>query len=214
MRAVRQVEIGLAGVIAGCALFASMVPDARSDEDHALERSYGPPALPGASLADFQDINVSAASRAVAASVLSGETRASRFAAEPPRATPRDSVAFSVRPTAETRQGPAWSGSALGVQVAAAPQSLDGQDGPNWWLVGGVGRESYAVAPGGLREFTVAPVGVESTVGDAHLGVSVKVGKRSLAGVGYVREDRKFVLGSQDWEEEDHYLGMSYRARW
>jgi hypothetical protein len=117
-----------------------------------------------------------------------------------------------VTPRASAPSGPAWSGRTLGVEITAAPSGASSD--ANWWIVGGAGRESYAVAPGGLREFTIAPVAAETTIGDAHVGVGVRVSDRAFASIGYVREERKFVLGTQDWEEDEHYVGVGFQARW
>lgn len=214
MRTVRRFELALAGLIAGGASFAALAPGALSSDqssDPALG-ALAPPALPIISAADFADIRISDASRAVAAAVVGGEARAARFAAPAPRRNEPGEAAVSVTPRASALSGPAWSGEALGVQVSYAPPK--GPNEPNWWIIGGAGRESYAVAPGGLREFTVAPVSAETTVGDSHLGVAMELGDHAYASVGYVREVRSFSLGTQDWEEEEHYLGVGLQARW
>ncbi|MGX6646618.1 hypothetical protein ACWCOP_01595 [Maricaulaceae bacterium MS644] len=164
------------------------------------------------SAADFADIEVSEASRAVAASVLGREARAARFMASPPRREEPGAGAVQISPRASVQSSSAWSGEALGLDLSYAPPA--GPNEPNWWLVGGAGRESYAVAAGGLREFTVAPVSASTTVGDSHLGVAMELSDHAYASVGYVREVRKFTLGTEDWEDEEHYLGFGLQARW
>ncbi|XBQ16489.1 MAG: hypothetical protein ABL308_01115 [Oceanicaulis sp.] len=210
MNAARRIEVSLAGLIAGGALFAAMVPGASPDEGPEI---FAPPALPSVDISQFQDIRVSDASRAVAASVISRDIGAARFAAPPPASVSGQEAALSVRPTGSVGEGAAWTGQAFGFEVTAAPQAT-GYGGPDWWLVGGAGRESYALAPGGLREYTIAPVSAEGVVGDAHIGVAMKVTDNAFAGIGYVREERRFTLGTEDWEESEHYLGVSFQARW
>lgn len=214
MRWVRIIEFGLAGLIAGGATFAAFVPGALSAEEsyESARSSVSPPALPSISAADFADINVSGATRSVATAVMNRETHAARFTAPAPRRNAPNEAAVSITPRASAVSGPAWSGEALGVQVSYAPAK--GPNEPNWWIIGGGGRESFAVSPGGLREFTVAPVSAETTIGDSHLGVAMEVGDQAYASVGYVREVRSFSLGTDDWEEEDHFLGVGFQARW
>ena len=190
MTAVRRIEVSLAAIIAGGALFAALVPGASSSDAR-----YDDTPTPSFSVSEFEDMAMSDASRAVAASI-SGR-----------RAAP-----VQVTPRASAPSGPAWSGRALGIEVTAVPSGAASQ--ADWWLVGGAGRESYAVAPGGLGEFTIAPVAAETTIGDAHMGVGFKVTDRAFASIGYVREQRKFVLGTEDWEEDEHYIGVGFQARW
>ncbi|MGJ3232583.1 MAG: hypothetical protein ACFE0P_12360 [Oceanicaulis sp.] len=214
MRAVRRVELALAGLIAAGAGFAALAPGALSSYESTdpARHAVAPPELPRVSVAEFSNIQVSDASRAVAAAVVSREARAARFAAPAPQRSEPGSAAVRVTPRASAPSGPAWSGEALGVQLTYAPPT--GPNEPNWWLIGGGGRETFAVAPGGLREFTVAPVSAETSVGDTHFGVAVEVNDHAYASVGYVREVRNFSLGTEDWEEEEHYIGVGFQARW
>jgi hypothetical protein len=212
MTGTRKLEISLAALIAGAGMFAAFAPGA-SSTDRGV---YRPPALnapaPTFRASDFADLELSTASRAVAAQVMSGETQATRFTRSAPEGERlRAPAGLRIAPRASATSGAAWAGQAVGLEVTAAP--LDGKK-QRWWLVGGAGRESYAVAPAGLREFTVAPVGAETTIGDAHLGVAFAINDRAYASVGYVRENRKFVLGAEDWEEDEHYIGVGLQARW
>jgi hypothetical protein len=216
MNSVRKLEMALAAVIAGGAVFAAFAPGASSSDSGAGGASFNAP-TPSFSVAEFQDVAVSDAARAVASAVAGSRTDAARFvipapanAADPGERQTRSPV--QVTPRASAPSGPAWSGRTLGVEITAAPSGASSD--ANWWIVGGAGRESYAVAPGGLREFTIAPVAAETTIGDAHVGVGVRVSDRAFASIGYVREERKFVLGTQDWEEDEHYVGVGFQARW
>jgi hypothetical protein len=219
MRAVRRCEVAIAALIAGGAAFAAFVPGAASSSDRsapvrtdAVRAAVTPPALPRVSAAEFSSIEVSDAARAVAAAVVSRESRANRFAAPAPQRLEPRAAAVRVTPRAAAPSGPAWTGEALGVQVSYAPPT--GANEPDWWIIGGGGRESYAVAPGGLREFTVAPVSAHTSVGDTHLGLAVEVSDHAYASLGYVREVREFSVGVDDWEEEEHYFGIGFQARW
>ncbi len=213
MTGVRRIEVSLAAIIAGGALFTAFVPGASPSDARFDDRP-----TPSFSVSEFQDMAVSDASRAVAASISGRRADPVRFSAPAPepdtrdRAEGRSSAPVQVTPRVSASSGPAWSGQALGLEVTAVPSS--GASNAQWWLVGGAGQESYAVAPGGLREFTVAPVAAETTIGDAHMGVGFKVTDRAFASIGYVREQRKFVLGTEDWEEEEHYFGVGFQARW
>ncbi len=212
MTGTRKLELSLAALIACGAMFGALVPGAISNDRGV----YEPPVMdaPSAQISanEFEGLAVSAASRAVAAEVMSGEAQATRFARgqlTEDQLTPPTGV--QVSPRASASSGPAWSGEAVGFDVTYAPMNASER---RWWLVGGAGRESYAVAPAGLREFTVAPVSAETTIGDAHLGVAFALNDNAYASVGYLRENRKFTLGTEDWEEDEHYLGVGVQARW
>jgi hypothetical protein len=212
MTGVRRLEVSLAAVIAGGAMFTAFVPGASSDET-ASAASFQPPAL-RFDVSQFNDLAVSDASQAVADALTGQRADPARFSAPAPRRAPRTDSAqpVQVTPRAQAVSGPTWSGRALGIEVTAAPSGAASD--ADWWLVGGAGRESYAVAPGGLRDFTIAPVAAETTIGDAHMGVGFKVADSAFASIGYVREQRRFSLGTEDWEENEHYIGVGFQARW
>lgn len=217
MTGVRRIEVCLAALIAGGGLFASFVPGASSSDmtgPQSTGAAMDAAPTPSFSVSEFSDVDVSSAARGVAATVAGRRADPSRFSAPAPRsereAARRGGV--QVTPRASAPSGPAWSGRTLGVQVTAAPSGA--ASNAQWWIVGGAGRESYAVAPGGLREFTIAPVAAEAVIGDAHMGLGFKVSDSAFASVGYVREQRKFVLGTEDWEEDEHYIGVGFQARW
>lgn len=219
MRFARRLELILAALVAGGASFAALTPGAQSAPGQssmsAADRAtipLVPPRIGRVSAADFADIQVSDASRAVARAIVGRKDRAGRFTAALPQQAEPDDAAIQISPRASVQSGAAWSGETLGLQVSYAPPT--GPNEPRWWLVGGAGRESYAVAAGGLREFTVVPVSASTTVGDSHLGVAMELSDHAYASVGYVREVRNFTLGTQDWEEEEHYLGVGLQTRW
>ena len=212
MTGTRKLEISLAALIAGTSMFAAFAPGANS----SVRSVYAPPPMNAPELRidsrDFADLRLSEPSRAVAAQVMSGEIQTTRFTRTPAAGeTLRPPAGLRISPRASASSGPAWTGQAVGLEITAAP--VDGKK-TRWWLVGGAGRESYAVAPAGLREFTIAPVSAETTIGDAHLGVAFAINDKAYASVGYVRENRKFSLGADDWEEDEHYIGVAVQARW
>lgn len=218
MSAARKIEVSLAALIAGAAMFAAFVPGAAPSDIETLEApdyariSAGP--TPSFSASEFNDLAVSDASRAVAASLARQRTDPARFAspAAAPASTRIARSSIQVTPRVTAQAGPAWSGRTLGVDITAVPSGSASE--ADWWIVGGGGQESYAVAPGGLREFTVAPVAARTTIGDAHMGVGFKVADNAFASIGYVREQRKFVLGTENWKEDEHYVGVGFQARW
>ena len=212
MTGTRKLEISLAALIAGGSMFGAFVPGASSNDRAVYEVPEMDAPVASIHAGDFADLELSAPSQAVAAQVLSGDAQPTRFARTTLSAeqlTPPPGVRVTTRASAPS--GPAWSGEAIGLEITAAP--FDTDQG-RWWIVGGAGRETYAVAPAGLREFTVAPVTAETTIGDAHLGVAFALNDNAYASVGYVRENRKFTLGTEDWEEDEHYLGVGVQARW
>ncbi|MCP2669411.1 hypothetical protein NHF40_00530 [Maricaulaceae bacterium EIL42A08] len=212
MTGTRKLEISLAALIACGAMFGALVPGAISNDRGVYEPPLMDAPTAQISASEFEGLAVSSASRAVAAEVMSGDAQPSRFA---PATLNRDQLTpppgVQVSPRASAASGPAWSGEAVGLEVTYALMDAEER---RWWLVGGAGRESYAVAPAGLREFTVAPVSAETTIGDAHLGVAFALNDNAYASLGYVRENRKFTLGTEDWEEDEHYLGVGVQARW
>lgn len=123
----------------------------------------------------------------------------------------RDQMDFSVRPRIESLADDQGEGRTLGFQVSAEAET----DGQRWWLVAGAERETYVVAPGaGFRDLNLAHVGGSAAVGDAHIGIAFEVAEDAYASIGYVQQRRRFQLGTEDWEEEDHYIGAAFRARW
>ena len=222
MKGRRLLELGLAALVAGGGLFAAFAPGAapdapRHDLDPALTGSSLPtPRLNPASLRNpdfYRDLRISDASRRVANAIMSRSVRPMNAAPATPRSSPHIAMeGFAISPRAESDSGDGWSATALGVQVRVTPDA--GASEPQWWIVGGAGRESYAVSPGSLREFTVAPFSSETVIGDTHVGVAMKLSDRAHASFGYVREQREFHLGREDWEEDEHFLGIGLHARW
>lgn len=132
------------------------------------------------------------------------------FQPRPTTALANDRLNVSTRAERQSRDG--WQAHAMGLEVQFSPQSGDGD--PNWWIIGGAGREAYGVAPGGFNSFTVTPVSSETVIGDTHLGIAYQLSDGAYASLGYVREKREFNLGREDWEEEDHFIGIGLHARW
>jgi len=212
MTGTRKLEVSLAALIAGAGMFAAFAPGASSTERGVYQPPVINAPLPTIRASDFADMELSAPSRAVAAQVMSGDAQTTRFtrtaAAREPLTPP---AGVRVAPRASALSGAAWAGQAVGLDITVAP--LDSKK-TRWWIVGGAGRESYAVAPAGLREFTIAPVAAETTIGDAHLGVAFAINDNAYASVGYVQENRKFSFGGENWEEDEHYIGLGVQARW
>ena len=218
----RVLELALAALIAGGAMFASFVPGAASDTpSHALtpSRTDHAPPTPRVNPAHmrtpdfYRNLRISDSSRRVANALMRRASAPLGYTLEPREAesfVARDGVTLS--PRAEADSGDGWSASAMGVQIRVAPDA--GSSEPQWWIVGGAGRESYALSPGSLREYTVAPFSSETVIGDTHLGVAVKLSDHAHASIGYVREKREFHLGREDWEEDEHFLGIGLHARW
>lgn len=218
----RILELSLAALIGGGGLFAAFAPGAAPEAPiHDLSpeltgRSLPTPRLNPASLQNpdfYRNLRISDASRRVANAIMAPTSRAQTFTPRSETRTPEASMeGFAVSPRAQSESGDGWSATALGIQVRVSPDT--GAAEPNWWIVGGAGRESYAVSPGSLREYTVAPFSSETVIGDTHLGVAVKLSDRAHASFGYVREKREFHLGREDWEEDEHFLGVGLHARW
>lgn len=212
----RKIELCLAAAIAGGSMFAAMVPGARSSDLADAGLSVGGIPTPSFDMSEFEDVAISSTSKAVVDAVSGQSAASTRFS--PPRQNGAASNlslnrATQVTPTVISSSGAAWSGRAVGIEVTVTPGGQSASS-DRWWLVGGAGQESYAIAPAGLRDFTVAPVASEGTIGDAHMGVGIRVSERAYASVGYVREARKFTLGTEDWEEEEHFIGVGFHARW
>ena len=222
MRGRRLIELGLAAMIAGGGLFAAFVPGAASDTPrHDLDPALTGHALPTprinpvhANSPDlFSNLRISETSRRVANALMRRAAAPLGYAPDPREPAPfieREGISLTSRAEADSEDG--WSASAMGIQVRVAPDA--GTSEPQWWIVGGAGHESYALSPGSLREYTVAPFSSETVIGDTHLGVAVKLSDNAHASFGYVREKREFHLGREDWEEDEHFIGVGLHARW
>lgn len=164
----RILELSLAAIIGCGGLFAAFAPGAAPEAPiHDLSpeltgRSLPTPRLNPASLQNpdfYRNLRISDASRQVANAIMAPTSRAQTFTPRSETRTPEASMeGFAVSPRAQSESGDGWSATALGVQVRVSPDT--GAAEPNWWIVGGAGRESYAVSPGSLREYTVAPTPV------------------------------------------------------
>lgn len=118
---------------------------------------------------------------------------------------------FAVVPRVAASQSDGGQRRVMGFQITAEPAGAD----QRWWLVAGAERETYVVAPGdGFRELNLTQVGGSAALGDAHVGIAFEVTDGAYASVGYVQQRRHFQLGTQDWEEQDHFVGAAFRARW
>lgn len=211
---VRAIELALAALVSGGALFTTFVNDATSQD--ALSRELPTPTF---DVSQFAQTEASAGSRAAVAAALSRSSPPSRLlsardyfhehgGAGRVNLTPE----VSVQALSASSAPPGWSGSALGVQVTASTRALG--DLPPVFLVGGAGRETYMIAPYGPLNYTLAPSGAEASVGDAHIGVGVEVTDKAYLTVGYVREQRRYSAGAQEWSEDEHFVGIGLRARW
>lgn len=211
----RRIELSLAALVAGGGLFTAFVTDASPQNAPDSAPSPAPFLDPGA----FTYSDASQGSRRAVAAALAGSGAANRLSA-PARggagADEAGAVALSpdvaLRAHARSQDGAGWSGSALGVQVTASTRALS--DLPPVSLVGGAGRESYMIAPGGMRQYTLAPAGVAASVGDAHFGAGIELTDDLYITAGYVREQRRYRIGARDWSEDDHYAGVTVRTRW
>lgn len=210
----RAIELTLAGLISTGALSATFVTDASS---HGSIPDQLP--TPRFDASQFAKTEASASSRAAVAAVLSRSTTTRRLLpADDHFNEDGEAGRLSVTPdvTVHARSVPSavpdWSGSAMGVQVTARTRAV--ADLPPIFLVGGAGQETYMISPNGPLNYTLAPAGVEASVGDAHIGVGMQLNDRVYATVGYVREQRRYSAGARDWTQDEHYVGIGLRARW
>lgn len=212
-RASRAIELGLAALISGGALFTVFVTDAVPQDER-----LGPP-TPSFDTSQFMMPEASAGTRAVVTEVLSRSGTALRILpSSPPSGEPGEAASVTILPdvTVGTRTGAASpqgrSGSALGIELTA--RAGNAGDMPSVFIVGSVGRQTYKFAPYGLRHYALAPTGEAAVLGDAHVGIGVQLNDRVYAAAGYVREKRRYSLGERNWNEDEHYIGLALRARW
>lgn len=122
-----------------------------------------------------------------------------------------DQIDLAVVPRIAATNGDGESRRVMGFSVTAEPAT----HGQRWWLVAGAERETYVVAPeSGFRDLNLSQVGGSAAVGDAHIGIAFEVTEGAYASIGYVQQRRHFQLGTEDWEEQDHFIGAAFRARW
>jgi len=218
MRLRRKIELCLAGAISSVAVFTAFVPGAQSETAQAdLLRAPAVPVPrvnPAHSLNPdlYQSLRISDASRSVATAILRGGTRQPDFFTQEFTPAAQETGTLSIQPNIRRETGDGWEAEAMGFEVRFTPRS--DAEGPNWWIMGGAGRESYAVAPSSLRQYTVTPVTAEAVIGDTHVGVALQLSDTAYASLGYVREQRNFSLGREDWEEDEHFIGIGVHARW
>lgn len=208
----RTIEIGLAAAISLGAGFTAFVPGslagmselATPDPVRAmLEEAPPAPLNPQTRAALVSFMPDARASRDLSGSAPAGEEVAFTVS--------RDQVDFAVRPRLEVASDGGREGRVFGLQVSAEAET----EGQRWWIVAGAERETYVVAPSeGFRELNLSHVGGSAAVGDAHIGIAFEVAEDAYASIGYVQQRRHFRLGTEDWEEEDHYIGAAFRARW
>ncbi|GGE45127.1 hypothetical protein GCM10011367_19860 [Marinicauda pacifica] len=212
MTRARTVQLGLAATIALGAVYASFVPGSAADMTQWSVADSVRRGLGGA-----ESVPLGLRTRAVIDEVMpSGRSLTSdrnRFTQTTPESRgvriETSAAELTVRPRLKP---PAGDGRRLGVQITAAPQNGTGQ---RWWIVAGAESETYVVSPDtGFRDLNLSQVGGQAAIGDAHIGVAFEVGHDAYASLGYVQQRRRFDLGAQGWEEEDHFLGAGFRARW
>lgn len=210
----RSIELTLAALLSGGALFTSFVTD-------AAPQSAGSEHWPLASSNLHPPVShdVSAGTRAAMAEVLSRSGSALRLLpASDAGATGHAAGALHLTPDiairAHTHSSALsdGSGSSLGIELAA--RTAPSADLPPVFIVGGVGRETYMIAPSSPREYALVAAGSETSLGDAHIGIGVQLNPNIYATAGYVREKRRYSSGSQGWSEEEHFAGIALRARW
>lgn len=208
----RRLQLGLAGAIALGSVYASFVPGSAANMSQWSVADSVRRGLGGA-----ESVPLGLRTRAVMDEVMpSGASLAgdrNRFTQTTPASRGVRVAASAAELTVRPRlKPPVGDGRRLGVQIMAAPQTASGQ---RWWIVAGAESETYVVSPEtGFRDLNLSQVGGQAAIGDAHIGVAFEVGHDVYASFGYVQQRRRFDLGAQGWEEEDHFLGAGFRARW
>lgn len=214
MRTKRKIELGLAGVISITAAYLSFVPMTSANylSDNMQEMIMAPfrqnpeammiNARPEIAEA-LRDIQPTSRLNDRAGDYASYDESAFRITSED------IDIRFSpefVRESTDTS-----TQRRLGISFEAEPLN----DDRRWWLMGGVEHETYIAVPtDGFRDLSLSQVGGTSSIGDAHAGIAFELNDDMYASVGYVRQKREFNLGRDSWEEEDHFIGASFRARW
>ena len=124
----RAIELSLAALVSGGALFSTFVTDAAPQSEGVADLPS-----PAIDLAQFARSDASAGSRAAVAAALGGQATALQLAGAPdiPGETgqsPAGSIALTPDITVRARAGApraqGWSGSALGVQMTASTRQL------------------------------------------------------------------------------------------
>ncbi|WP_158272143.1 hypothetical protein [Marinicauda salina] len=222
-----------AGAVALAGAFFVLIPTANSDlsQLNLLERIAAAAAEstasssvdpgPPATAAEFAAPTPRLAPEPPAEFAVAGN-RAVEFVA----AAPAGDLHLAVRPGASLSYAEDSHAAERRFRLEVAATTQPAGDRPRVWLVGGVDSETYAMAPGDglrnlaaasrgeLRDMELLPVGSVASVGDAHAGLALELGEGRWASLGYVREERRFELGTQNWEETDEFVGVTFHARW
>lgn len=213
MRTNRKIELGLASVISITAVFTAFVPQTSADNLSL--------AMQEAIMAPFRAAGES--TRIEARPEIAEAIRSTRpiqrlsvdrdFERDPNsifRITAED-IDIRVSPQFSRESTDTSTQRTLGVRFEAEPVT----DDRRWWLMGGVEHETYIAVPtDGFRDLSLSQVGGSTAIGDAHAGVAFELNDGMYASLGYVRQTRQFNLGKDSWEEEDHFIGATFRARW
>lgn len=210
----RSVELALAALISGGALFTGFVTDAASQ---SAELQHA--AMAGGDTRLIASPDRPAGTRAAMAEVLSRSGSLFRILpvssvlqSDPDTGSVQLTPDISIRAHTHGTALADWSGSALGIEISA--RTASSPELPPVFVVGGAGRETYMIAPHSPREYSLVPAGSETSLGDAHIGIGVQLNPNVFATVGYVREKRSYRVGSHGWSEEEHFAGIALRARW
>ncbi|HAQ36551.1 MAG: hypothetical protein CMF74_04525 [Maricaulis sp.] len=86
---------------------------------------------------------------------------------------------------------------------------------PSMAIVAGLDRRTVFVAPS-LDGFQRPVVNMSNSldVADGYGGVAWRLTPERFVSVSYVRQERSFNAGMNEWREQDHFVGFVFNQRW
>lgn len=124
-------------------------------------------------------------------------------------------IDFGIRPRAGLSFGPDGTAAGAGAEVRLG-QYLGGasNERPAWYVFAGAERSALLYDPRAgfnMRDaMTLQPYAV---VGDAQAGVAMRFGSADLS-LAYVRRERSFTAGTDDFDAHEDFAAVSISRRW
>lgn len=122
---------------------------------------------------------------------------------------------FGIRPRAGFSFGPDGTAAGAGAQVRLG-QYLGGasDERPAWYVFAGAERSALLYDPrAGFNMRNAMTLQPYAVVGDAQAGVAMRFGQSDLS-LAYVRRERNFTAGTEDFDAHEDFAAVSISRRW
>lgn len=122
---------------------------------------------------------------------------------------------FGIRPRAAFSFGPDGTAAGAGAEVRLG-QYLDDGNGerPSWYVFAGAERSALLYDPSaGFNMRDAMSLQPYAVVGDAQAGVAMRFGSADLS-LAYVRREREFTAGTEEFDAHEDFAAVSISRRW